>query len=58
MAARAVTGARSPSVASHAWILKPAALAHSDASITVLVNLEVRDARRVVDDLSDVLILR
>ncbi|WP_438009521.1 hypothetical protein WME89_13085 [Sorangium sp. So ce321] len=30
----------------------------SDASITVLVDLEVGDARRVVDDLSDVLIAR
>ncbi|WP_236644010.1 serine hydrolase domain-containing protein [Sorangium cellulosum] len=29
----------------------------SDASITVLVNLEVGDAGRIVDDLSDVLIL-
>ncbi|WP_437678392.1 serine hydrolase domain-containing protein [Sorangium sp. So ce131] len=30
----------------------------SDASITVLVNLEVGDARGIVDDLSDVLIIR
>ncbi|AUX20650.1 serine hydrolase [Sorangium cellulosum] len=30
----------------------------SDASITVLVNLEVGDARRIVDDMSDVLMMR
>ncbi|WP_437967725.1 hypothetical protein WMF04_50715 [Sorangium sp. So ce260] len=30
----------------------------SGSSITVLVNLEVGDARRIVDDLSDVLIMR